>query len=92
MAALAHTRKEILSRILSVEEAIVRAREYLADGKHADWHGFRALFVPKRKAGQDLPPHKDWVRNVFLPQMEYRIQQSELALERLERKDASRAS
>lgn len=41
-------RKAILDRIESLEDAIARAREYLECGKHADWRGFRPLFVRKR--------------------------------------------
>ena len=63
-------RKAVLERIESLEEAIVRAKEYLKSGKHAHWSGFRPLFVSKFKDGKELPPHKDWVKNVFLPHKE----------------------
>ena len=76
-------RKAVLDRIASLEEALVRGREFLESGDHADWHGFRALFVSKRKDGKELPPHRDWVKNVFLPRVEKALSQSERALERL---------
>ena len=60
-------RKVVLDRIESIEEAISRAREYPESGKHADWSGFRPLFDRKFKDGKEVPPHKDWVKNVFLP-------------------------
>lgn len=60
-------RKVVLDRIESIKEAISRAREYLESGKHADWSGFRPLFDRKFKDGKEVPPHKDWVKNVFLP-------------------------
>ena len=59
--------KAILDRIKKLEEAIINGREYLESGAHPDWHGFRACFVPKVRDGKALPPHKDWVKNVFLP-------------------------
>ena len=57
----------ILERIKAFEEAIIRGREYLESGKHADWSGFRPLFAIKVRSGKPLPPHRDWVKNVFLP-------------------------
>ena len=59
-------RKAVLERIGSLEEAIARAREYLESGQHAQWSVFRPLFVSKFKDGKELPPHRDWVKNVFL--------------------------
>ena len=66
--------------------ALARGRAYLESGAHANWEGFRALFAPKIKDGKQLPPHKDWVRNVFLPRMEKALNRSEAALERLDHK------
>jgi hypothetical protein len=63
-------RKAVFERIESFEQAIGRAREYLESGKHADWSGFRPFFARKFEDGRELPPHKDWVKNVFLPHME----------------------
>ena len=76
-------RKAVVDRIESLEQAIRRAREYLESGKHADWHGFRPLFDGKLKDGKELPPHKDWVKSVFLPRMEKALSQQEKLLERL---------
>jgi hypothetical protein len=76
-------RKAILERIESLEQAISRAREYLESGKHARWTGFRPLFVSKLKDGKELPPHKDWVKNVFLPRMEKALRRAEKIVERV---------
>jgi len=76
-------RKAVLERIHSIEQAIGRAKEYLESGKHAHWSGFRPLFVPKFKNGKELPPHKDWVKNVFLPRKERALRYAEKVLERL---------
>ena len=75
--------KAVADRIESLEQAIRRAREYLESGKHADWHGFRPLFDRKLKDGKERPPHKDWVKNVFLPRMEKALSRAERILERL---------
>ena len=76
-------RKAILDRIESLEQAIGRAKEYLERDMHVHWSGFRPLFVRKRRDGKELPPHKDWVRNVFLPRMEKALTRAEKLLERL---------
>jgi hypothetical protein len=77
-------RKAVLDRIASIEEAIGKAKEYLETGQHAQWSGFRPLFVRKRDGcGKELPPHKDWVRNVFLPSMEKSLRRAERIVERL---------
>jgi hypothetical protein len=79
-------RKAVLERIESLEGAIRRAREYLESGKHANWQGFRPLFG--RKEG--LPPHKDWVKNVFLRRREKALAQAEKLLQRLEEQERVR--
>ena len=66
-----------------VEKAIGRAMEYLESGKHANWSGFRPLFVCKLRDGHELPPHKDWVKRVFLPRMEKALSRAEKILERI---------
>ena len=76
-------KKAILDRIKNLEEGIAKGREYLESGAHADWHGFRAVFVPKTRDGKVLPPHEDWVRNVFLPNRERALREAEEILERL---------
>jgi hypothetical protein len=91
VSAKSAKKKVILDRIKSIEAELVRARAYLESGAYADWHGFRPLFVPKLKDGKELPPHKDWVKNVFLPRLERALSQSERALERISREAGSRA-
>ena len=76
-------RKAVLERIESIEQAICKAKEYLDSGKHADWSGFRPLFVNTFKGGKELPPHKDWVKNVFLPREAKALRYAEKVLERL---------
>ncbi|WP_425614709.1 hypothetical protein NA78x_004584 [Anatilimnocola sp. NA78] len=82
--------KEILVRIESLDRSIRIANEYLESGRHADWAGFRPLFVRKLRDGQELPPHKDWVKNVYLPRIAKALSQAEKALERLSQKDQER--
>jgi uncharacterized protein YqcC (DUF446 family) len=77
-------KKAVLDRIQSIEQAIGKAREYLESGKHAHWSGFRPLFVSKVKDGRKLPPHKDWVKNVFIPRMEKALKRAEKVAERLD--------
>ncbi len=76
-------KKAILDRINHFEEAIVKGREYLESGEHAHWHGFRPLFAAKVRDGKTLPPHKDWVKNVFLPMQERALREAQKALEKL---------
>jgi hypothetical protein len=78
--------KAVRERIKSHEDALVKAKEYLETGAHSNWPGFGALFAPKTKDGRDVPPHKDWVRNVFIPRHEKAIRKAERILERLEQK------
>jgi hypothetical protein len=77
-------KKAILDRIESLELSIGRAREYLECGKHALWSGFRPMFAAKLKDGKRLPPHRDWVKNVFLPRMEKTLKRAEEIMERLD--------
>ncbi len=83
--------KAVLERIKRIEEAITKGREYLESGKHADWRGFRPLFNTKVKSGKAVPPHRDWVKNVFLPRRERALRQAEKVLRRLEREVTERA-
>ncbi len=76
-------RKAVLERIEWLEQAIGRAREYLESGKHAHWSGFRPIFAGKVKEGKKLPPHKDWVKNVFLPRTERALRRAEKIADRL---------
>ena len=77
-------RKVVADRIESLEQSIRKAKEYLESGKHADWHGFRPIFDRKFKNGKELPPHKDWVRNVFLAHAEKALTRAEKVLDKLE--------
>jgi len=74
-------KKAILERIKRIEDAIEKGNEYLESGKHADWSGFRPLFANKVRDGKILPPHRDWVKNVFLPNRERELSRAEKLLE-----------
>jgi hypothetical protein len=74
-------RDALVKRIRGLEEAMARSREYLESGLHADWAGFRPVFARKKRDGKDLPPHKDWVRNVYLPRLERELSRAEKLLE-----------
>jgi hypothetical protein len=76
--------KAIRERIESIQQAIAKANEYLENGTHAHWSKFRPLFDPKFKDGKGLPPHKDWVKNVFLPRKQRALRYAEKILERFE--------
>ena len=76
-------KKTILERIRHFEDAIIKGREYLETGKHANLPRFRPWFYGNFKDGRELPPHKDWVKNVFLPRLERAVRQAEKALEKL---------
>ncbi len=82
----------VLNRIKQLEEAITKAREYLDDGRHPDWHGFRPLFSSKKRDGKDLPPHRDWVQNVFIPGKVKALKHAEKVLRTMGRKADRRAS
>ena len=77
-------RKVILDRIKHLEDALTKGHEYIESGAHAHWQGFRPLFVDKIKEGKSLPPHKDWVKNVFLPRTEKALKKAENALEKID--------
>jgi len=76
-------KKAILDRIKHLEDAIIKGKEYLDSGKHTDWHGFRPLFVEKVRDGKILPPHKDWIRNVFIPSNESALKKTQEQLDKL---------
>ena len=77
-------KKAILERIESHEDALTRAYEYLETGAHSDWPGFRAFFTPKHKDGKEVPPHRDWVKNVFIPNYEKAIHKAERKLDQFQ--------
>jgi len=76
-------RKAIQQRIRKMEEAISKAKEYLETGKNARWPGFRPLFVTKSAGGESRPPHRDWVRNVFIPRCERTLRRAERILQHM---------
>ncbi len=76
-------RKAVSERIEKFEQKIAKAKEYLESGKHAKFSDFQPLFTRKLKDGKELPPHKDWVKNFYLPCMERALRSAEKALERL---------
>jgi hypothetical protein len=46
------------------------------------------LFVTKTRDGKALPPHRDWVKNVFLPNRERALRKAERLLEMLPKQRA----
>ena len=72
-------RAAILKRIESLQQSICKAREYLESGKHADWHQFQPMFVSKSE-----PPHRDWVKNVFLARKEKALREAEKLIDRFD--------
>jgi hypothetical protein len=70
-------KKAVLERIKNLEDALAKAHEYLENGAHEHWHGFHPLFTPKIRDGGVMPPHKDWVGNVFIPSRERAIRKAE---------------
>jgi hypothetical protein len=80
--------RAVLDRIKRLEKAISNGQEYLESGAHADWIGFKPWFVKKMRDGKPLPPHKDWVKNVFLPNQERALKEAERVLERLPERKA----
>ena len=77
-------KKAVINRVKSLEEDIAKARDYLETGAHAHWHGFRPVFLKKVKNGKIVPPHKDWIKNVFLPGRERALSKAEKLLDRVE--------
>jgi predicted transglutaminase-like protease len=75
-------RADIAKRIKMLEADILKAKEYLETGEHANWHKFRPLFTDKIKNEKSMPPHKDWVKNVFLPNCEKKLIEAERLLDR----------
>ena len=75
-------KRDIAKRANRLEADIVMAREYLETGAHSNWHKFQPLFNRKVSDGKIEPPHKDWVRNVFLPNLEKALSEAEELLDR----------
>ena len=74
--------KRIEDRISSIQYELIKAHEFLETGAHAHWHGFRVLFKQKYISDKVAPPHKDWVRNVFIPNRESALKDAENILDR----------
>lgn len=77
-------KKAILERIKRLEDALTKAQEFLETGAHAEWHGFQAWFVPKMKDGRVMPPHRKWVKNVFIRDCEKALHKAERTLDKFE--------
>jgi hypothetical protein len=79
-------RGAILRRMQRHQEALQKAEEYLATGRHCHWQEFRAMFNvrPVRL------PHRDWIANVFMRRQQDALQQCEVALEILNSKAKER--
>ncbi len=80
----ANKRRKIIERVKRLEDDIDKARKYLETGEHSNWHKFQPLFSRKVKDGKSVPPHKDWVKNVFLPNLEKALSEAEKLLDRTE--------
>ena len=79
-------RQRIIERTQKLNEAVEKARAYLANGDCGDWHGFRPLFGGAR----GRLPHPDWVANVFLPRKLVAVERCEQILETLEYQEKER--
>jgi hypothetical protein len=77
-------KKAVLERIKRYEEAVSRAKEYLETGEHAHWEKFKPWLVKKYRDDKELPPHRDWIKNVFLPNYERNLRRAEKLLEGLD--------
>jgi len=77
-------KKAILDRVQHFEDAIAKGTEFLESEKHAHWYGFRPLFAVKVRDGKRSPPHKDWVKNVFLPRQEKALRKAQKTLEKFD--------
>jgi hypothetical protein len=75
-------KKAVLARIAHIEEAIGKCNEYLETGAHANWNKFRPWFVAKVRDGKELPPHKGWVKNVYLKRLHRALRYAEKVLEK----------
>ncbi|MCO7224726.1 hypothetical protein [Pleionea sp. CnH1-48] len=81
-----YKKKAIMDRIEEIESDILKANEYLEDGSHAHWHKFKPVLKEKERNGETLPPHRDWVKNVFLPEREQALKEAIKLVDRLESK------
>jgi hypothetical protein len=74
----------VLERIKRFEEAVSRAKAYLESGAYEHWEKFKPFLAKKIRDGKELPPHKDWVKNVFLPNYERSLRRAERLLDRID--------
>jgi hypothetical protein len=81
-------RQRILERVEKLNEAVEKARAYLANGDHGDWHDFQPSFG----GSKGRMPHPDWVANVFLPRRLAALDRYNKALQTLDRKAKERQS
>ena len=79
-------KKAIMVRIKNLEEEIAKGCEYLESGKHAEWTRFRPWFTRKVRDGKVLPPHREWVKNVFIPRAQRALRKAEKLLEGIKEK------
>ncbi len=76
-------KRAVKERIKSLEDALAKAYEYLDNGSHAHFHGFQPWFIRKFRDEKVAPPHRDWIKNVFIPSREKAIRKAEKILDRL---------
>ncbi len=79
--------KAVTDRIEQIKKNLLIGYEFLATGAHGNWHGFKPLYVEKTKDGIALPPHRDWVKNVFIAELERSLVKAEKKLETIEKQD-----
>jgi len=78
----ANKKRDIAERVRQLEADMLKAHEYLKTSEHSSWHKFQPLFNQKLSDGKAIPPHKDWVRNVFIPNLEKALNEAEKQLNR----------
>lgn len=74
-----------MAKIRWCEHQLKLAYRYLDTDQGSDLHIFRPLFDKKLDAsGKALPPHKDWVKNVFIRRREKAIVRLHQLLRRID--------
>lgn len=82
-----------MGKIRWCEEQLDLAYRYLETDEGSDLRIFRPLFSNKLNvSGNVLPPHKDWVKNVFIRRRENAILRLQKLLRRLEEMEHERRS
>ena len=83
----------VMGKIKWCEDQLKLAYRYLDTDEGSDLRIFRPLFTKKLDAsGNALPPHKDWVKNVFIRRREKAIVRLQKRLRRLEDVEHERQS